>query len=183
MGVAGARASMAGKSPAIDKEWVNGLSPLPLCESEARQILEELDQECYARPENLTPLLYKYVADVELRVTRRWILELQIVGMPACGTKRPIAGWSSRSALKGKADEVFSGPDSRSRPIPDSTRMTLKRHSTYRYSMTSSARLSSVDGTVRPRALAVLRLITSSNRVGCSTGSSTGLAPFKTLST
>ena len=32
-------------------------------------------------------------------------------------------------------------------------------------------------GTSRPRALAVLRLITSSNLVGCSTGKSAGLAP------
>jgi hypothetical protein len=31
--------------------------------SETRQILEELDQEYYTRAEDLTPLLYKYVAD------------------------------------------------------------------------------------------------------------------------
>ena len=36
------------------------------------------------------------------------------------------------------------------------------------HSITSSARASSVGGTVRPSALAVLRLITSSNLVGCS---------------
>jgi len=36
---------------------------------------------------------------------------------------------------------------------------------------------------VRPRALAVLRLITSSNFIGCSTGTSAGLAPFRSLST
>src|SRR5262245_14630123 len=35
------------------------------------------------------------------------------------------------------------------------------------YSITSSTRVSSVGGTVRPSALAVLRLITSSNLVGC----------------
>jgi hypothetical protein len=38
------------------------------------------------------------------------------------------------------------------------------------YSITSSARTSSDGGTVRPSALAVLRLIT--NLVGCSTASS-----------
>src|SRR5258705_11453262 len=38
-------------------------------------------------------------------------------------------------------------------------------------------------GTVRPRALAVLRLITSSNLVGCSTGRSDGFAPRRILST
>jgi hypothetical protein len=44
-----------------------------------------------------------------------------------------------------------------------------KRHR-LAYSITSSARVSSVAGTVRPSDLAVLRLITSSNLVGCSTG-------------
>jgi hypothetical protein len=51
------------------------------------------------------------------------------------------------------------------------------------YSITSSAVASSVWGIVRPSALAVLRLITSSNLVGCSIGRSAGLAPFMILST
>ena len=38
-------------------------------------------------------------------------------------------------------------------------------------------------GMVRPICLAVFRLITSSNFVGCSTGRSAGLAPFRILST
>ena len=38
-------------------------------------------------------------------------------------------------------------------------------------------------GIVRPRALAVLRLMTRSNCVGCSTGNSSGLAPFRMRST
>ena len=46
-----------------------------------------------------------------------------------------------------------------------------------RYSITSSARTNNVSGTVTPIALVVLRLITSSNLVACSTGISTGLAP------
>ena len=45
------------------------------------------------------------------------------------------------------------------------------------HSITSSARASSVGGTVRPSALAVLRLITSSNVVGCMTGKSSGRSP------
>ena len=52
-----------------------------------------------------------------------------------------------------------------------------------RYSITSSARASTEGGIVRPRALAVLRLITKSNLDGCSTGKSAGLAPFNILST
>src|SRR6516225_2160550 len=47
------------------------------------------------------------------------------------------------------------------------------------HSITSSARASSVGGTSRPSALAVIRLMTSSNLVGCSTGKSAGLAPRK----
>src|SRR5262249_32282105 len=51
------------------------------------------------------------------------------------------------------------------------------------HSMTSSARASSVSGTVRPSALAVLRLITSRKVVGCWTGSSPALAPLRIRST
>src|SRR5499433_1632486 len=51
------------------------------------------------------------------------------------------------------------------------------------YSITSSARASSVGGTVRPSARAVFILMTSSKSVGCSTGRSAGRAPFRILST
>ncbi len=51
------------------------------------------------------------------------------------------------------------------------------------YSITSSARASSDGGMLSPRALAVFRLITSSNFVGCSTGMSPGFAPLRILST
>jgi hypothetical protein len=47
------------------------------------------------------------------------------------------------------------------------------------YSITSSARARSACGTVRPSALAVLRLMTSSNLVGCWTGRSAGFAPLR----
>src|SRR5262245_33481928 len=51
------------------------------------------------------------------------------------------------------------------------------------HSITSSASASSVEGTVRPMILAVVRFMTKSNLVGCSTGRSAGLAPRKILST
>ena len=51
------------------------------------------------------------------------------------------------------------------------------------YSITSSARVSSVGGTMMPSAFAVFKLITSSYLVGCSTGRSAGFAPLKILST
>ena len=51
------------------------------------------------------------------------------------------------------------------------------------HSMTSSARIMIVGGTVKFEALAVLRLMTSSNLVGCSTGMSAGFAPLRMRST
>src|SRR5262245_34560635 len=48
-----------------------------------------------------------------------------------------------------------------------------------RYSMISSARASTDGGIVRPRVLAVLRLMTNSNFVGCKTGRSAGLSPLR----
>jgi len=51
------------------------------------------------------------------------------------------------------------------------------------YSITLSARASRVGGISRPSVLAVLRLMMSSNLVGCSTGRSAGLVPLSILST
>jgi hypothetical protein len=51
------------------------------------------------------------------------------------------------------------------------------------YSITSSARASSVGGTSSPSACAVIKLMISSNFVGCSTGISPGFAPRRILST
>jgi hypothetical protein len=66
---------------------------------------------------------------------------------------------------------------------PRAARRSWPRGSSTAYWITWSARWSSVCGIVRPSALAVLRLITNSQFVGCSTGRSAGLAPFKILST
>src|SRR5262245_55820096 len=51
------------------------------------------------------------------------------------------------------------------------------------HSITSSARSRKDSVIVRPSALAVVRLMTRSNLVGCSTGKSAGFAPRKILST
>jgi hypothetical protein len=51
------------------------------------------------------------------------------------------------------------------------------------YSNTSSARCRADSGIVRPSALAVLRLIANSNTVGCSIGSSPGIAPRRIRAT
>jgi hypothetical protein len=49
--------------------------------------------------------------------------------------------------------------------------------------ITSSAVANSVSGMVRPSALAVLLLITSSNLVDCTTGRSAGFSPLRMRST
>src|SRR5262245_54336291 len=51
------------------------------------------------------------------------------------------------------------------------------------YRITLSALASTFGGIVRPICFAVLRLMTSSNFVGCSTGRSAGFVPFRILST
>src|SRR5215475_8025050 len=51
------------------------------------------------------------------------------------------------------------------------------------HSITSSARCCKNHGTSSPSALAVLRLMTRSNLVGCTTGKSPGLAPLRIRST
>ena len=57
-----------------------------------------------------------------------------------------------------------------------------QRTSAAYYSITSLARTSNDGGTVRPSALAVFMLMTTSNLVGCSTGRSAGFAPLRILS-
>src|ERR1700693_1054813 len=47
------------------------------------------------------------------------------------------------------------------------------------HSITSSAMASMPGGMVRPTALAVVRLMTSSNLVGCRTGMSAGFSPLR----
>jgi hypothetical protein len=59
----------------------------------------------------------------------------------------------------------------------------MRRSKWHYYSITSSARANNVEGTVMPSDFAVFKLIARSNLVGCSTGMSLGLAPFRILST
>ena len=78
------------------------------------------------------------------------------------------------SALPPKADMCGATRDVRSGPIADIARF---------YSMTASARRRKASGILSPSACAVVRLMTSSNPVGCSTRISAGLAPLRILST
>jgi hypothetical protein len=61
-------------------------------------------------------------------------------------------------------------------PKPDQ----VHRNKEYRYSITSSARASSLSGNERPSVFAVLRLITNWNFIDCTTGRSAGFSPLST---
>src|SRR5206468_6185183 len=63
------------------------------------------------------------------------------------------------------------------------TRHRADERPTAVHRVTSSARARSDGEMTRPSALAVLRLMRSSNFVGCSTGRSAGLAPLRIRST
>jgi hypothetical protein len=86
--------------------------------------------------------------------------------MSALGHKQTFGSFIAMSAIPQK--RTFGSAISTS---------ALCQYRTLPYSITPSARVSIVGGILRFRALAVLRLITRSNLVGCSTGRSVGVAP------
>ena len=93
------------------------------------------------------------------------------------------AGRGGISSLGDQGCDLGSVISSASAPIvpSDVAFPQASRQSTH--SITSSARARIDGGTVRPRALAVFRLTTSSNFVGCWTGRSAGLAPLRIFPT
>src|SRR5262245_13100275 len=66
---------------------------------------------------------------------------------------------------------------------PDDFRFSILDFRFWAHRITLSALASTLGGIVWPICLAVLRLITNSNFVGCSTGRSAALAPLRILST
>src|SRR6516225_8920428 len=62
---------------------------------------------------------------------------------------------------------------------PDFHRLDRTSFAWRTYSITSSTSASKVGGIARPSTLAVLMLMTNSKLVGCITGSSAGLAPWR----
>src|SRR5437867_11746110 len=94
---------------------------------------------------------------------------------------RPRADQGSRQVRGAQGARLYEGMEHVANPT--AARRRWPRPSSMRYSITWSAWRSNVGGIVRPNALAVLRLITRSNFVGCSTGRSPGLVPLRILST
>jgi hypothetical protein len=105
-------------------------------------------------------------------ITRPIMTSLSAIADPPClrfirslvGTATDPAFWSGQPKIE---------PVNPNRT--DDELAALKSHS-----ITSSARAIRVGRTVMPSALAVLRLSTNSNFVGCITGNSAGLAPLST---
>jgi hypothetical protein len=97
--------------------------------------------------------------------------------------RSPRAGIVSELQMRGRARarEALRSIVIRLPIEPDSSVTTC--HAGHAHSITSSARARIDCGTVRPSALAVLILMTSSNVVGRWTGRSAGLAPFRILPT
>jgi hypothetical protein len=76
---------------------------------------------------------------------------------PALATSTPCAQYPNSGHHSDGSEHL------RFVPLPDSCSAAKKGVTRYLYSITSSARASSIGGSVRPSAFAVLRLITSSN--------------------
>ena len=108
-----------------------------------------------------------------------------LFGHRSLPARNPTAGLSM--ACGAGASPTYSSPGGPGGVLPPCLvlRACLEKDRGYLapHSITSSARASSEGGTPRPSAFAVLRLMTSSNLVGCSIGRSAGLAPFRILST
>jgi hypothetical protein len=94
--------------------------------------------------------------------------------MSALGQKQTSENVWTMSALPPKADIAGRRLDVRFVPKADSCTAT-----TDVYSITASARATTAGGISSPMALAVFRLMTNSNLVGCNTGRSAGFSPFE----
>ena len=115
------------------------------------------------------------------------------VTRPALGKLYPLAkglrGNQRRDAKKHWVSSGHSGDPADVRFTPESRRMQrtslcplwAKSGHPNIYSIISSARACIDGGTLIASALAVLRLMTNSNFVACTTGNSAGLSPLSTL--
>ena len=112
----------------------------------------------------------------------RWLCHLRLVGsvsgllLNSLGPNAALSGRGERTRASGPLQRdvrrLFACCEARTRHAIATV-----------HSITRSARRRIDGGIVIPSAVAVLRLITSSNVVGCSTGISAGFAPFSILLT
>ena len=107
-----------------------------------------------------------------------------------CESKFPIQGLIQKIVLRARAQNSFATHSPRKQTFVSAISMSALCHFRTKciaakptYSITVSAVVSNIGGTARPSALAVFKLMASSNLVGCSTGISPGFVPRKILST
>jgi hypothetical protein len=99
------------------------------------------------------------------------------------GRKNVFTQPGSFSEVDARIGEGCFAPINRLRQSGLSGPKSARNGSGRPHSITFSARSRNDSGIVSPSALAVVRLITSANLVGCSTGRSAGFAPRRILST
>jgi len=88
-----------------------------------------------------------------------------------------VRGWSAYPPILSVIADIGTQPGSATSGREQTQHSTVRRRQTY--SITSSARMSRIVGISRPSVLAVRKLITRSNLVGCTTGSSPAFSPFR----
>src|SRR5499427_2494969 len=123
-------------------------------------------------------------------VLRPAILDHDILALDVAGFANALPECGQIACAIGKR-RTAEEPDHRHRRLLRTRRERPRNHRAAEqrdeiaavHSITSSARAKNVSGIVRPSALAVLRLTTRSNLVGCSTGISAGFTPRRILST
>jgi hypothetical protein len=102
------------------------------------------------------------VATTHARLASGWLARLYREGVEPSGSLQKVSDHPSSFSGLGLAQGKFHLAASLSR-----------------YSITSSARASSIGGTSRPSALAATRLMVKSNSAGCIIGKSAALSPFR----
>src|SRR5262249_2811229 len=114
------------------------------------------------------------------------ILDDDVAALDPAELPRPLregGGPQAPPRRRGGAEHAYGAPLRllRARRKRPRRRAAEKRDelASLHHSITSSAVICMISGTVRPSALAVLRLITSSNLVGCTTGRAAGFAPLR----
>ena len=118
-----------------------------------------------------------------MAAVEREVFPFDVAEFPQPLVKRLVAASALLKRQKADARDFVGGVCARRERAGQSDGGEEKGVSGLSHRITSSARNSSSGGIVIPSALAVLRLITSSNFVGCSTGILPGLAPLRILST
>src|SRR5262249_34401075 len=126
------------------------------------------------------------VLPVSLPTARQSLGRTRAVLFPPCKRQRPlgIAGALQGLLVASTTRRIFDQQCKKSfATISAITRPEQVQQTGQAYSITSSARPSSVSGNVTPIAFAVLRLITSSPFTACCTGSTAGFSPLSTRPT